>query len=214
MIYKDRIDAANRLGERLIKYKNSDCLILAIPRGGVPIGYELSHILHAPLDIIISKKIPYPDYEEFAIGSVCDGEVVLDPNSSVLVSKEYIQKQIIRLKGQSEIKYNLFRKNKKPISIKNKTVILVDDGVATGNTVLACVRYINKQNPNKIILAVPVASMSAQHLLESEVDEFICPLIPPKFNAVGQFYRNFQQIDDQEVVWLLEKAKADLKISS
>lgn len=188
------------------QYKNCNGIVLAIPRGGVPIGYHIAHLLGLPLDILISKKIGHPSSEEFAIGSVCGDEIVLDPNSSRSVPSQYIQDEMQRLKEEGKKRYQYFRNGRAPAKIKGKTVILVDDGIATGNTLLAAVRNIRKQEPGKIVVACPVASTSANRMLVPEVDEFVCLLIPHHFNAVGEFYENFSAISDEEVLHFLNKA--------
>jgi putative phosphoribosyl transferase len=210
MILHDRTYAAFLLEQRLREYKNRNGIVLAIPRGGVPIGYHLARLLHMPLDIIISKKIPHPFNEEFAIGAVCGDEVVLDQNVGEPISEVYLKQQIKRLKEEADLKYKLFNKNREPVSLEGKIVILADDGIATGDTMLAAIRYIRKQKPAKIVVAVPVASTSANKLLTPEVDEFVCLLLPYHFSAVGEFYENFNQVSDEEVLKFLHKAETEV----
>jgi putative phosphoribosyl transferase len=173
-MFHDRTYAAFLLEDRLRQYKDRKGVVVAIPRGGVPIGYQLAHLLHMPLDIIISKKIPHPFNDELAIGAVCDDEVVLDTDIGESISTKYVQQQVERLKDEAYIKYKFLNKNREPLPLKDKIVILVDDGIVTGNTVLAAIRSIRKQKPSKIVLAVPIASAEANRLLMPQVDEFIC----------------------------------------
>jgi putative phosphoribosyl transferase len=213
MLFHDRTSAAFLLEEKLIHYKDSNGIVLAIPRGGVPIGYYLARLLHLPLDIIISKKIPHPTNEELAIGAVCGNETVLDPDFKESISEVYLSRQIQRLKEEGKAKYKAFCKDHEPVKLTDKTVILTDDGVATGSTVLAGVRNIRSQRPSKIVLAVPVASSSANRMLTMEVDDMICLQVPHQFEAVGRFYENFNQVTDEEVIQLLHKAEVDLSLT-
>lgn len=178
----------------------------------MPIGYQLARLLHLPPDVIISKKIPHPLNEEFAIGSVCGDEIILEQEVDDPIAPAYIDQQIQRLKEEATAKYKLFRKGREPLSLKNKIVILIDDGVATGKTVLACVRNIRKQKPSKIVLAVPVASASAHRLLTAEVDELVCLQVPHYFRAVGEYYQNFLPVSDEEVVQFLRKSEMEISV--
>jgi putative phosphoribosyl transferase len=208
--FHDRTYAAFLLEQKLRQYKNKDAIVLAIPRGGVPIGYQLARLLHLPLDIIISKKIPHPLNPEFAVGSVCGSEVELD-NTAKTLSQQYLRQQIDRLKAEGKARYHSFRGDHEAPSLKGKIVILTDDGIATGDTVLSAIRSIRKQKPSKIVLAVPVASTSANRLITPLVDEFICLLLPDHFMAVGEFYENFSEVTDDEVIHYLQKADASEK---
>ncbi|MDP3555980.1 MAG: phosphoribosyltransferase family protein [Bacteroidota bacterium] len=204
-MFKDREEAATILSEKLIKFKNTDALILAIPRGGVPIGYGIAKELGLPLDIILSKKIGHPNNPEFAIGSVSLNGALI--TADVLdVSVEYINKEADRIFNILKEKYKLFMGNRKPIDLNNKTVILVDDGIATGNTILVTIDAIKKNKPKEIILAIPVAPPSTIDRLSKLVNEFICLLTPEDFHSVGQFYKDFSQVSDAEVIQLVEDA--------
>jgi putative phosphoribosyl transferase len=206
MLLHDRTYAAFLLEDKLRHYKHKNAVVLAIPRGGVPIGYQLSRLLGLPLDIIISKKIPHPLNPEFAVGSVCGEEVILDDTGKTL-PQEYLQKQIERLIEEEKTRYQYFRGGHPPIELKGKIAILVDDGIATGDTVLSAIKKIRKQKPAKIVLAVPVASTTANQLLAPVVDEFVCLLLPFRFSAVGEFYENFSEVTDEEVIHYLQKSE-------
>lgn len=200
-IIKDRIEAGFLLAEKLIKYQNSNTVVLAVPRGGVPVGYVIAKSLNLPLDIVLSKKIPHPFNKEFAIGALSVDSVIIDEQPDV--SNDYIEKEIIRLKELLLDKYKLYMGNRKPIDIMGKNVIVVDDGIATGNTLLASIAMLRKKNPKKIIVAVPVIPYDRVNLFEQKTDEFICLIASKYFRGVGGFYENFGQVEDEEVIRLL-----------
>ncbi|MEK6782223.1 MAG: phosphoribosyltransferase family protein [Bacteroidota bacterium] len=205
-MFHDRTYASFLLENQLRRYKNKKGVVLAIAPGGMPIGYQLGRLLHMPFDILISTEIPHPFRKEFAIGAVCGSDVVLDQYIDKSVSEKYIQQQVHHLKDKAETRFDLFHKNRKPLPLKGETVILTDDGIASGHAMLAAVRNIRHQQPSKIVLAVPVASSIAYSLLNPEVDEFICMLLPLRFMSVSQFYESFPQITDEEVMHFLDKA--------
>ncbi|MBK9637630.1 MAG: phosphoribosyltransferase [Bacteroidetes bacterium] len=204
-MFKDRYDAALQLAKKLEKYRNNGGIILAIPRGGVPIGYVVAKELKFPLEIILSKKIGHPLNPEFAIGSVSlQGAMI---NDNVMdVSLDYIQRESEQIHKKLKEKFSLYMGNRKSTDLKNKTVIIVDDGIATGSTILATVDSIKKSKPKEIIIAVPVSSLFAESKLSKVVDEFICLITPENFMGVGQFYDNFSQVSDEEVIQLLSDA--------
>lgn len=201
-MFENRLDAASKLAEKLSRYKNTDAVVLAIPRGGVAIGKEIADKLNIPLEIILSKKIGHPRNPEFAIGSVSELGMVI--NDDIMdISMDYIQNEAARLQLQLKEKYKLFMGDRKPTDLKNKIVILVDDGIATGNTILATINMIKKKFPKKLIVAVPVAPPDTTRKINKEVDEMICLLTPADFYAVGQFYADFSQVSDEEVIKML-----------
>jgi predicted phosphoribosyltransferase len=176
--------------------------VLAVPRGGVPVGYEIAKNLQLPLDIVLSKKIGHPSNKEFAIGAVSMDSAVLDEHPDI--SKEYIENETVRLRNILREKYKLYRGDREPLEINDKTVILVDDGIATGNTLLASIKMSRKQHPAKIIVAVPVLPYDTVALFEKNTDEFIYLIASKNFRGVGGFYEDFQQIEDDEVIQMLE----------
>lgn len=200
-MFKNRKEAGFLLAKKLMHYKNTNSIILAIPRGGVPVGYEVAKILNLPLDIVLSKKIGHPYNKEFAIGAVSLDSKIIDEHPDV--SKKYIEEEIIKLRNSLKEKYTLFRGNSTPISIEGKNVILVDDGIATGNTLLVSIAMLRKKNPAKIIVAVPVLPYNTINVIEENSDEFIYLMAPEYFRGVGGFYENFQQVDDKEVIQIL-----------
>jgi predicted phosphoribosyltransferase len=200
-ILKDRIEAGLLLSEKLKKYQNSDTIVLAVPRGGVPVGYVIAKSLHLPLDIVLSKKIGHPNNKEFAIGAVSSDSMILDEHPNI--PKKYIDDEIIRLRQLIKEKYELYMGNRKPLDIKGKNIILVDDGIATGNTLLASINMLRKKNPAKIIVATPVIPYDNVPIFEKNTDEFVYLIASKYFRGVGGFYEEFNQVEDAEVIQLL-----------
>jgi predicted phosphoribosyltransferase len=168
----------------------------------VPIGAVVAKALGLPLDIVLSKKIGHPYNQEFAIGSVSLDGVFLDENAK-LVSTEYIKKESQRIVNGLQQKYKLLMGNKEPLNIKGKTVLLVDDGIATGNTVIASLETIKKKGPSKTVVVSPVAPPDTVRKLEKYADEVICLLIPGGFHSTSEFYEDFSEVSDNEVKILL-----------
>src|SRR3989338_7457599 len=203
MQFKDRHEAGIKLAEQLKKYKgNKDAVVLAIPRGGVEIGYEIAKSLDAELDVIVTKKIGLPDDEEFAIGSVApDRKIMLNEGTIRVynVREDYIRDKTREIGKEIERRYKKYRGKYELPSLKNKTVILTDDGIATGFTAKAAISYIKSQKPKKIILAVPVAPADFAREIKKEVDEFVCLHSTNQFFSISQFYESFPQLEDKEV---------------
>ena len=200
-ILKDRIEAGLLLSEKLKKYQNSNTIVLAVPRGGVPVGYVIAKNLHLPLDIVLSKKIGHPNNKEFAIGAVSSDSMILDEHPNI--PRKYIDSEIIRLRQLMKHKYELYMGNRKPLDLKGKNIILVDDGIATGNTLLASINMLRKKNPAKIIVAIPVIPYENVPVFEKNTDEFIYLIASKYFTGVGGFYEVFNQVEDNEVIELL-----------
>ena len=200
-LLKDRIEAGLLLSEKLKKYQDTNSVILAVPRGGVPVGIVISKTLHLPLDIVLAKKIGHPSNKEFAIGAVSMDSMILDEHSDV--PKKFIDDEIIRLRQQLDEKYGRYMGNRKPLDLENKNVILVDDGIATGNTLLSCITMLRKKNPSKIIVAVPVIPYDTVPLFEKNADELIYLTASKYFRGVGSFYEEFNQVEDEEVIQML-----------
>lgn len=203
-MFANRIEAAQLLLPRLEKYRGEDGVIMAVPRGGVPLGYYLSEQLKFPLEIILTKKIGHPENPEYAIGAVgLQGGVILRPEG---VDEAYIEAETQRIRAALEERRKKFMGNRLPVSLLNKIVILVDDGIATGSTLLASVELLRAQHPVKIIVAVPVAPPGVSSLFRDKVDEYICLDTPDNFMAVGQYYEDFSEVKDEEVLDLLTRA--------
>jgi putative phosphoribosyl transferase len=208
MKFKDRTEAGQILAVQLQKYKGSDSIILAIPRGGVPLGYTVSKELNLPLDLVLSKKIGHPMHKEYAIGAVTLKNSVLSDVASQIPSN-YIEEETQRIREKLKNKTLEYYGKNKPMSLKDKILIIVDDGIATGNTVLSTVQMLFEEAPKKIVVATPVASPSAIKKIQHSpyVDEVICIMAPEYFMAVGQFYEDFEPVDDYLVKALLQEAK-------
>lgn len=211
-MFKDRYEAAMLLVKKLEKYKNKNGIILAVPRGGIPIGYYIAKELDLPLEIILSKKIGHPQNPEYAIGSVSlHGKIINDDLTNV--SMDYINTESERILIGLKEKFKLYMGNRKATDLKDKTVIIVDDGIATGNTILATLEMIKKSKPKEIIIAVPVAPPTTAKKLSMLVDELICLYTPEDFMGVGQFYESFSQVTDDEVIKFLDDA-SKIKITA
>ncbi|MFD2248387.1 phosphoribosyltransferase [Pontibacter ruber] len=203
---RNRREAAVLLAEALAKYKGQPGVVLAIPRGGVPIAAHIARELHMPLDLILTKKIGHPANPEFAIGSVSIDTVQI--NEEINVPHEYIDAEVNRIRESLREKQQLFLGNRKPVDLRDRIVIIVDDGIATGNTLIATIKLVQIKQPRKVVVAVPVAPPSAVRRIGAMVDEIICLLAPPDFFAVGQFYDEFTQVSDEEVIELLNQDHA------
>jgi len=201
----NRAEAALMLADRLEKYRGEKGVVLAIPRGGVPVAAPIARRLGMPLEVTLSKKIGHPLNPEFAIGSVSLDSVTVDERADV--PPEYIEAEIQRVRENLRHKYKLFMGDRKPVDLKDRVVVIVDDGIATGKTLDATVELVKKQQPRKIVIAVPVAPFSAIDYFRQKVDEVVCLLVPPFFEAVGQFYEEFTQTNDDEVIALMQEAE-------
>jgi len=210
-MFTDRDEAGRKLADKLLEelgvgeFGGDGGIVLAIPRGGIVIGKELSSKLNLPLDVLVTKKIPAPGNPELAIGAVGEEVVFFDENlcQSLCVTEAYKKEIIEQKKKELESKQNFFRKEKSPLDLKDKTVILTDDGVATGATMLAAIRVVKKFQVKEIIVAVPVIALDTLVQLKKEADKVIYLEAPEMFFAVGQFYREFDQVRDEEVLKIL-----------
>lgn len=191
------------LASRLKKYQNMPGVILAVPRGGVPVAYEVAKELNVPLELILVKKLGHPSNPEYAIGAVGLKDSFVVPHAEV--TDLYITSQIQKVRSKLLEMKKKFMGDREPEELEGKTVIVIDDGIATGNTLLATIRILRKSRPAKIVVAVPVASKPAVQLLGAEVDELVTVLVPETFYGVGGFYNDFKQVEDQEVIYFLNK---------
>jgi len=199
-----------QLAESLLDYRNRDVVVLAIPRGGLPLGAIIAKKLNAPLDVALTKKIGHPFNKEYAIGALSLENSIL--NDAVGVTKGYIDEEINKLRKKLKARHNQYYKNNVPQNLEDRTVIIVDDGIATGNTILVTVDLVKMQNPKKIVVAIPVAPPSTVKKLENYpgLDAVICLETPYNFHAVGQFYEEFYQVSDEEAINLFESTN-DIK---
>lgn len=204
-MFQNRSEAGMLLAAKLRKYQNMPGVLLAVPRGGVPVAYEVAKELDVPLEVILVKKLGHPLNKEYAIGAVSLKDMFVIPHEDV--TDFYIQKQVEKIRSRLQEMQKRFMGEKDPENIEGKTIIIIDDGVATGNTLLATIRLLRKEKPAKIVVAVPVISKSAAQKIELEADELIAVLVPETFYGVGQFYDDFTQVSDDEVVEYLQKLR-------
>ena len=213
--FMDRRDAGQRLAAELKVRAYDAPVVLALPRGGVPVGYEVAHALDAPLDVLLVRKLGAPGHEEFGIGAVVDGarpQVVLNTEAieALHIPAAYIERERNRQLEEIERRRQLYCGSAAPASVEGRTAIIVDDGVATGGTVLVALRALRNANPGRIVLAVPVAPPDTLAKLSVEADEVVCLSTPREFRAVGLHYVDFTQTSDEEVVGLLDMQRADV----
>ncbi|MBS3133126.1 phosphoribosyltransferase [Candidatus Woesearchaeota archaeon] len=209
MLFNDRFEAGRQLAEKLSKYKNrKDVMVIAIPRGGVEVGYAIARQLCCPLDIVISKKVPYPGQPELAIGAICNDVVSLDEQliAAHSISSNYVNEEITKLKAAVKTRYTQLTGRTEPAEIKGKAVIITDDGIATGHTFFAAVDFVNGKKPLLVVAAVPVGPPENLEILRKMVDELVAIEKPAFFMAVGEFYRDFEQLSDEDVASYLKKA--------
>lgn len=211
MRFANRRDAGQRLAAELLRYKDLRPVVLALPRGGVPVGFEVAMKLQASLDVVLVRKIGHPAMPELAVGAIADGEKlekVIDEAAvaELGVSRAYLDQEIDRQRREIEHRRQLYFKGRPPIDIRNCTALVVDDGIATGATMRAALRAVRGRAPAKLVLAVPVAPASALEALRPETDEIVCLSSPEEFGAVGAFYADFRPVEDDVVVHLLTRA--------
>ncbi|CAN5870896.1 phosphoribosyltransferase [soil metagenome] len=212
VIFADREDAGRRLAERLAGYRSEDAVVLALPRGGVPVGYEVARVLRAPLDVFVARKLGAPGQPELAIGAVAPGGVRILHDRVVRelgISENWIEAATEKELAEVDRRMRRFRGERPEPEVGGRTVILVDDGIATGMTVRAAIRAIREKAPRGIVLAVPVCAGVTADALTAEVDEFICLQTPADLWAIGFWYESFHQLEDEEVVELLERGRLD-----
>lgn len=204
-MFCDRTEAGLLLSAKLKKYRNDPGIVLAVPRGGVPVAYEVAKELSFPIEVILTKKIGHPMNKEYAIGAASLTDYFIIPHENI--SKEYIRQELQSVRSRLKEMYIKFMGSKEPEDLKGKTVIVIDDGIATGNTLRGIIHVLRKSNPGKIVVGVPVASKSAVQKLAKEVDEVIVLMTPEEFYGVGAFYENFEQLSDEDVLCYLDKWK-------
>ncbi len=209
---EDRADAGRRLAAGLAGYGDEDPIVLALPRGGVPVGAEVSRSLGAPLDVFIARKLGAPEQPELGIGAVAQGGVLVLNERIVRalgLSEEHVRRAAEEELREVGRRLRLLRGERPEPPVDGRTVILVDDGLATGATARAAVVAMRERGPRRIVLAVPVCPPRTAELLRSEVDELVVLRTPKDFYAVGSYYADFEQVTDEEVVRLLEQARTE-----
>lgn len=209
-LFSDRVDAGKRLGSALKDLVGKEAIVLAIPRGGVVIGYEVAKALELPMDVIIPRKIGAPSNPELAVGAMTEnGTVLLDKRliEQLQVSDYYIKKESAAQKLEIQRRLKLYRGDVSYPSLENRDVILVDDGIATGSTMKAALASVRKRGAKTVVIAIPVGPPPTIVELQREADRVICLHTPESFYAIGQFYRDFAQTSDEEVTRLLKLVK-------
>jgi putative phosphoribosyl transferase len=209
-LFKDRVEAGRRLAEALAEFKNRDVVVLGIPRGGVVVANEVARALGAPLDIVVTRKIEAPGEPEYALGAVTqEGDVIMDRQAaeSLGASKEYLDAQVRQKKEEVKDRLRMLREEVPYPSLEGRTVIIVDDGIATGSSIGAAVLSVRKRRPREIIVAVPVAPPGSVDMLSEDGTKVVCLETPREFLAIGQFYSDFDQVDDVVVRRILEQSR-------
>ncbi|MCW3983956.1 MAG: phosphoribosyltransferase [Candidatus Bathyarchaeota archaeon] len=210
-VFIDRVDAGKRLAAALKKeFASRNGVVLAIPRGGVVVGYQIAESLDMPLDVIVPRKLGAPYNPELAIGAVAeDGSVVLDSNlvAYLDVNREYIAEESERQRREIDRRQSVYRQGMEPREIAGKDVIVVDDGIATGSTMKAALASVKNQGAKSVTVAIPVGPPSTIEELKTRADRVVCLYTPEYFQAIGEFYQDFSQTTDEEVIDLLKKCR-------
>lgn len=207
MLFKDREDAGRQLAQLLSHYKDKDVIVYALPRGGVVVAAEIAKALHAPLDILLAHKIGHPFHPEYAVAAVSESGQLVE-SSRELLDKRWLEQAKLREMAEIVRKRKAYMGGKPSLSPEGKIALLVDDGIATGLTLFAAIKEIKTQHPKEIVIAVPVAPKDTADLIQKQVDHVIGIAIDEDFlGAVGAYYRDFSQTEDEEVIALLKAQK-------
>jgi putative phosphoribosyl transferase len=209
--FEDRAGAGRALAETLLHYRAApNAIVLGLPRGGVPVAFEVAERLALPLDVFIVRKLGYPGHEEYAMGAIASGGVrVLNPDlaGQMEAAPDILAEATERELAELSRRERLYRGARPALSLRGKTTLLIDDGLATGSSMRAAIQAVRRHGPARIVVGVPVASPETCRLLSHEVDEMVCALTPEPFSSVGRWYRHFEQTSDAEVEALLERAQ-------
>lgn len=207
MLFQNRQDAGRQLAEKLEKYKNKkNTIVFGLPRGGVVCAAQMAKVLHLPLDVIVVRKMGAPDNPELAIGAIDEngeGPINEEIVSNLQISQEYIEEERERAKTEAQRRLHIFRGDKAPLKLKGKTIILVDDGLATGATMRAAIYSVRAKKSKKVIVAIPVGASESIEKIKPDADEIYCLYTPSLFGSVGNFYEDFTQTSDEEVIKIL-----------
>ena len=211
--FRDRVEAGRYLAGELTDYANRpDVLVLGLPRGGVPVAFEVAMALHAKLDVFLVRKLGVPGHEELAMGAIATGDILV-LNEEVVdvlrIPQRIIDQVAEREKRELERREREYRGDRPPPEIRGRTVILIDDGLATGSTMRAAARALKQEDPSRLVIAVPVAAPQTCADFQTEVDEIVCAATPDPFQAVGLWYEDFSQTTDEEVRALLAEAERE-----
>ncbi|MFY3551566.1 phosphoribosyltransferase [Achromobacter insolitus] len=208
--FKNRQEAGLLLARQLMRYAGRpDVIVLALPRGGVPVGFQVAAALNAPLDVVLVRKIGMPGYPEYAIGAISSDQSVFQYEAieAYGIPPRAIEPIVMRERKELERRESLYRAGRPPLQLGGKVVILVDDGLATGSTMRVALQSVRKKKPARVVVAAPVAAAEVRQELASEADEVICISTPLPFYGVGQWYADFEQTEDEEVIRLLQDAE-------
>ncbi|WKZ67080.1 MAG: phosphoribosyltransferase family protein [Flavobacteriales bacterium] len=203
-MFVDRTDAGLQLADALKAFHGKDAVLLAIPRGGVHVAAEVARALHLPMDILLTKKIGHPNQPELAIGAVSLQGLRIDP--SFHVPRAYIDAEAERIRGVLRERESSYRSGRPPLTVRGRTAIIVDDGIATGSTVRAAIELMRQAGAKRVVVAVPVAAVQTVEQLQELADEVVCAETPDDLYAIGAHYEDFAQTSDAEVIALLDKA--------
>jgi putative phosphoribosyl transferase len=214
ILFADRSEAGRALARRLLKFKDERPVVLALPRGGVPVGFEVARVLEAPLDLILVRKIGAPFQPELALGAVVDGsrpETVLNEEfvREFQIPEGYIAEESVRQLAEIERRRRLWLPERARVPLAGRTAIMVDDGIATGATMEAALHATRRADPRRLVLATPVAPPDTLERLRPQVDEVVCLATPWLFGAIGVFYEDFRQLSDDDVVDLLRRVSSE-----
>ena len=210
--FRDRADAGQQLAAAVARLGLVDPLVLALPRGGVPVAAEVAHALHAPLDLLIVRKIGAPGQPELAVAAMAEGDpptVLIDERTSQATEGDhaYIKEEVRTQRAEIERRCKAYRRGRARLDVAGKTVVVVDDGIATGTTVRAALKALRRLRPSRVVLAVPVASNATIYELSKLVDDVVCLSQPGFFGSVGTYYADFHQVGDDEVIALLDASR-------
>lgn len=205
LFFKNRIDAGQKLAEALEEYRGKDIVVFGLTRGGVPVAKEVANELSSPLEPLIIRKIGHPTNPEYAVGAIsAGGERVINKSEVESLDEDWFKEECEKQKNEAERRAQIFHKNKEPISLKGRTAIIIDDGVATGYTLQAAIKEVRKQQPEKIVVAVPVAPSDVIDEISAQVDECIVLCVPEQFlGAVGNYYGDFHEVTFDDVLAIL-----------
>lgn len=211
MMFRDRADAGRQLAEKLAHLAGRNPVVLALPRGGVPMGFEVAQALNAPLDLVLVRKIGVPWQPELALGAVTDGDdpkVFIDRNlvAELAIPEEYVTEETARQIEELERRRLVYHAGRSPADLAGRTAIVVDDGIATGATMRVALQATRRRNPSWLVLAAPVAAPDTIAGLRTEADEVVCVEVPAGLGAIGFYYRDFHQVSDAEVTAILARA--------
>lgn len=212
MLFADRYDAGRRLATRLAGYRDADPVVFALPRGGVPVGFEVASALDAPLEVLVARKLGAPGRPELGIGAIAEGGArVVDERASGMfdLAGDAFEATVAEEQAELERRVRQYRGDRDLPDVAGRTVVLVDDGLATGVTARAAVRALRQRRPARLVLAVPVCAPATAAALAAEVDDLVYVAAPERFTAVGQWYDDFAQTTDATVVDLLERARGE-----